>query len=540
MKKKLASMFLALIFTASSALPALAATSTTTISPTINRISGQDRYETSAAIAERGWPNGSANCILAFGGGYTDSLAAAPLAKKYDAPILLTESASLTPVTKQTLIDLKTKNVTIVGGTGVISASVDAELQAMGITTTRVFGNDKYETSIAVAKQVTSTPLVIFVCTADDFSDALSISPIASIKKDPIILVSKSDMPESVKDYLSDCKNIVTSYVIGSTEEIDDTVAGQFPNVERISGADSYGTNIAVNKEFATVFNPNTTTLASGEQFPDALSGSTLATKLSAPIVLVNNDSPSDTKIYYQQRIANAIPMNNSAPNVYVFGGPAVVSDDLLQNLSQPITVSHLSSVNVTTTAGNAPVLPSTLTATMSDGTTQTVNVTWATVTSNQYNVKGAFLVLGTILESTTVKATATVTVVDANTILPATVDQVQQDILGTWKTSDGKYTLEFKDDGTLVETQILTGYTTVYNDKYSFPNPTLIKLENSNWAEEDNFALSGRRLEIFNLGITRIAGNSSNTINPNDYSYPVSLGNSSSDSFNYVFLKVD
>ncbi|WP_407309403.1 cell wall-binding repeat-containing protein [Desulfosporosinus sp. SB140] len=540
MKKKLASMFLTIIFTFSTVLPTLAATSTTTISPTLNRISGQDRYETSAAIAKQGWPNGSANCILAFGGGYTDSLTAAPLAKKDDAPILLTESASLTPITKQTLIDLKTKNVTIIGGTGVISSSVDTELQSMGITTTRVFGFDKYETSIAVAKQVTSTPSIIFVCTSDDFSDALSVSPIASIQQDPIILVPKNNIPDSVKDYLSDYKNIAKSYVIGSTEEIDDTIANQFPNYERVLGNDRYSTNIAVNEKFETVFNPNITTLASGEQFPDALSGSALATKLSAPIILVNNDSPTDTKLYYQQRLANVSHIGSTIPSVYVFGGPAVVSDDLLQGLSQPITVSHLSAVNVTTTAGTAPVLPSTVTATLSDGTTKTVNVTWPIVTSSQYTAPGAFVVIGTIAESTTAKATATVTVADVNSVLPSSIEQVQQDILGTWKTSDGKYTLEFKDDGTLVETQILTGYTTVYNDNYSFTNPTLIRIKNSNWTEEDNFALTGSRLEIFNLGITRFAGNTNNIIDPNEFNYyPISSSNSPN-SFNYVFNKVN
>ncbi|HUX79120.1 MAG TPA: cell wall-binding repeat-containing protein [Alphaproteobacteria bacterium] len=45
-----------------------------------------------------------------------DALAAAPLARKYCVPILLTESQNLTTITKQTLQDLKVKNVFIVGG----------------------------------------------------------------------------------------------------------------------------------------------------------------------------------------------------------------------------------------------------------------------------------------------------------------------------------------------------------------------------------------------------------------------------------------
>ncbi|OLN33011.1 cell wall-binding repeat-containing protein [Desulfosporosinus metallidurans] len=544
MKKKLISIFLTTLFTFSYVPPTLATTSSTTISPIINRISGQNRYDTSSAIAKQGWPNGSSNCILTYGGNYSDSLAATPLAKKYDAPILLTESASLTPITRQVLIDLKTKNVTIIGGTGVISSSVDTELQSMGITANRVFGNDKYETAIAVAKQVTSTPSIIFVCTSDDFSDALSISPIASIKRDPIILVPNNNIPDSVKDYISSNKSIVKSYVIGNSDEITDNVVNQFPNYERISGNDRYSRNIAVNKEFESVFNLYNTIVTSGEQFPDALSGSALASKISAPIILVNDASPNDTKSYYKQRLVNASNSGSSSsnynPSVYVFGGTAVVPDSVIQELGQGqvITVSHLSAVNVTTTAGTAPVLPSTVTATMSDGTSKMVNVNWAGRALSQPTSAGNYIVIGTIAESTIINVIATVTVADVNPVAILTIQQVQQEILGTWKTSDGKHTLEFHDDGTLEETEVLTGYTNIYKEKYSFSNPTRIRIVNSSWAEDDNFVLNGNRLEISNLGISRIRGNSNNFSNTDSFIHP--SFSQSSISSNYVFTKVN
>lgn len=503
-------------------------------------MSGQSRYDTSAAIAKQGWPNGSTNCILTFGGSFTDSLSAAPLAKKYDAPILLTDSAALTPITRQTLIDLKTKNVTIIGGTGVISSSVDAELQSMGITTKRIFGNDKYETSIAVAQQITSTPSILFVCTSDDFSDALSISPIASIKQDPIILVPNNSTPDSVKNYISSNKSIAKSYVIGESDEINDNVANQFPNNERIVGNDKYSRNIAINVKFDHVFNRKNTTVASGEQFPDALSGSALASKISAPIILVNNAVPNDTKSYYQQRLENACSGNsNYNPSVYVFGGTAVVPDDVIQGLNQgQVTVSHLSTVSVTTSLGTVPVLPTTVTATMSDGTTKTVKVTWASIESSRYSSVGTFIVPGTIAESTTIKPIATVTVADANPATTSTIQQVQQDILGKWTTSDEKCTLEFFNDGTLERTEILTGYTISYKENYSFSNPTRIRIVNSVWTEDDNFVLNGNQLVIYNMGIPHITGNS-NINNTDNLSYPINFSNSSNP-VDYVFTRVN
>ncbi|MGC7873147.1 cell wall-binding repeat-containing protein [Desulfosporosinus sp. SYSU MS00001] len=541
--RKLPTLILTVLFSFSSVLPVLAATDTSTISPIINRMAGQDRYETSSRIAEQGWPNGSTNCILAFGGNFTDSLAAVPLAKKYDAPILLTESTTLPAITQKTLTDLKTKNVTIIGGTGVISAAIDSELQSMGITTNRVYGYDKYETAIAVAKQVTSSPSTLFVCTSDDFTDALSISPVAAIKQDPIILVSQDSIPDSVKNYISANKGIVKTYVIGNSDNISDNVTNQFPDYERISGDNSYSTNIAVNNQFASVFGTKITTVASGEQFPDALSGSALASKIAAPIILINDSLADVTRSYYQDRIANGSKSStNFPPTVDVFGGTVIIPDSVISGLGQgKAGVSHLSTVSVTTSIGTAPTLPSTITATMMDGTTKTVDVTWPVIESNKYAVEGSFCVIGNIAESTAVKPIATIEVKPENPIPSLTIDQVQQDILGTWTTSDGKITLTFDSDGTLEVTQVSTGYTTNYKASYSFPNPTIIRIKNSSWSEEDNFILIDKYLEIYNMGVPHILGNNIIT-GDSAYSgylnHPISFPPSSSP-VNFIFTKI-
>jgi hypothetical protein len=82
----------------------------------------------------------------------------------------------------------------------------------------------------------------------------------------------------------------------------------------------------------------------------------------------------------------------------------------------------------VTTAAGTAPVLPSTVTATMSDGTTQSVAVTWASVAASQYAQAGTFTVTGTIANST-VTATANVTVTAVTTAALSAVNVAGQTI---------------------------------------------------------------------------------------------------------------
>ncbi|WP_088228949.1 cell wall-binding repeat-containing protein [Desulfosporosinus sp. FKB] len=294
-------------------------------SPTITRLAGIDRYETAAQIASSGWSQ-SNYAILAFGGDYPDALSAAPLAKKYDAPILLTTTSSLPSATKQTLLDLQVKNVVIIGGTAVISQEVESELQTMGLETTRVYGIDRYATAIQVAQQVTSDPSTLFVVTGEDYPDALSVGSIAAIKQSPIILVPHDAIPDVVKNYISTL-NISKTYIVGDSDIISDQVAQQFPNAERISGADKYARNIAVNQLFNTDFKADSICLATGEGFADALTGTAFCANLSEPIVLINTDSPATTRSYYQQRFTNA-------SKVYVFGGTGIIPESVITNLN--------------------------------------------------------------------------------------------------------------------------------------------------------------------------------------------------------------
>jgi len=316
------SLFLSLILIFTFAISALANTY-----PTTNRLAGFDRYETASQIARSGWSQ-SDYAILAYGENYPDALASAPLAKKYNAPILLTSSTSLPSTTKQTLINIQVKNVIIIGGTGVISSSIDSELQSMGMTITRIAGLTQYDTAIKVAEQLPS-PSTVFVCTGEDYADALSVAPIAALKQIPIILVPRDLEPDSVKSYLS-LNHITKTYVVGYSDIVSDNVCNQLPNPERIVGGDKYARNVAINQKFNNEFSPDGICVASGESFPDALAGASYASKISEPIILINNDSSANTKGYYQQKLANA-------NNVNVFGGTGIISNTVMQGLSSSV-----------------------------------------------------------------------------------------------------------------------------------------------------------------------------------------------------------
>ncbi|WP_407306797.1 cell wall-binding repeat-containing protein [Desulfosporosinus sp. SB140] len=327
--KKFFSLLLTLIIIFSLSIPSLADTT-----PTLTRLAGVDRYATAAAIVNSGWKQ-SDYAILAYGENYPDALSAAPLASRYNAPILLTTSDSLPAATKQTLINLQVKHVIIIGGTGVITSSIELELKSMGIDSNRIAGQDRYETAIQVAKQIIdpSTPM-IFVVNGEDYADALSIAPIAAATQSPIILVPKDGMPDCVKNYIIALRMVpLKIYVIGDSDTIKDNVYYQFNSPERIDGRDKYEKNIAVIQKFRNYFKSDNICLATGENFADALTGSVYAAKLNTPIMLVKNDPQDVTKNYYQQCVKKLSSIN-------VFGGTAVVSDSLIQDLSNKTIVT--------------------------------------------------------------------------------------------------------------------------------------------------------------------------------------------------------
>ncbi len=289
-----------------------------------HRISGDTRYTTAANIAKEGWSGGSQWAIIACGSNFPDALASTPLATKYNAPILLTEKDSLTAVTKSTLTALGTKNVYIVGGTAVVSTAVEAQLKSMGILVTRLSGNDRYYTSVEIAKRIGNTSGMLVVAPGGDYPNALSVSSYAGKKQIPMILVDKSTVSESLKQYVAS-NSIQQTYVIGNTAEINDSVVNALPSPTRIQGTDRYATNLAVLKAFESEYAFGNTFLATGNNFADALAGSSYAAKLSSPIILTGKTSDSRINNYLSA-------LSSSITQLNILGGEAAISSSLVNS----------------------------------------------------------------------------------------------------------------------------------------------------------------------------------------------------------------
>ena len=312
---------------------------------TPKRLAGIGRFETSTAISNYFWNNANADwtstskdksdyAVLVTGITFPDALCAAPLAKKYNAPILLVTKDSLdnttTPATVTSeLKRLKVQKVFIIGGEGVISKKVEQQLDSLKIGHERFAGKDREETSLSVAKAIGTSSGVFVTEGYSDFSDALSVSSIAAINQMPIILVSKTSVSPETKKFLKN-NTIPSSVIIGDETIISKSVADLFPTPLVIKGKDKYERNRAVIISFLQSFDLTNIYIATGNDFPDALSGSVIAAIKSAPIILSGDTLSEETGGFLT---ANAEKINN----VILLGGEGVVKPVLVQSIQKTI-----------------------------------------------------------------------------------------------------------------------------------------------------------------------------------------------------------
>ncbi|PLS29968.1 L,D-transpeptidase catalytic domain-containing protein [Bifidobacterium margollesii] len=103
----------------------------------------------------------------------------------------------------------------------------------------------------------------------------------------------------------------------------------------------------------------------------------------------------------------------------YDFSSPVTANRTLYAHWNKNATIQSIAAVSVTTRNGVRPTLPSTVTATYTNGTKRAVKVSWPYIYSGQFAKAGTFTVYGTV-SGTNVKARATIRVVAVVTSIPA------------------------------------------------------------------------------------------------------------------------
>lgn len=160
---------------------------------------------------------------------------------------------------------------------------------------TRIGGADRFEASANISKSAyPNGASKVYIATGANFPDALSIAPVASKNKAPLLLTTMDAVPDSVLNEIVRLKP-AEIYVVGGANTISDSVVDRLNKVApttRIAGADRYQASAQV---MINNYPPNSTStlyVATGRNFPDALSAAAAAGKRGAPVLLVpGNDA---------------------------------------------------------------------------------------------------------------------------------------------------------------------------------------------------------------------------------------------------------
>ncbi|WP_226580912.1 cell wall-binding repeat-containing protein [Halobacillus litoralis] len=283
------------------------------------RISGADRYKTAVEVSKKGWES-SETVVLARGDSFPDALAGAPLAYKLDAPILLTKSNKLVSDVKAEVERLGAERIVILGGEGAISDYVRYQLEGLGLSVERISGKDRYETAANIAARLDGNPSKAVVADGRNYPDALSAASYAAEQGYPILLTKTDKLPRDTKRALS---GIEKTIVLGGTNAVSEKVFDKLPEAMRYSGVNRYETSAAIAKEL--VGDSEHAFLSTGGDFADALTGSVLAAKYKAPMLLVKKENIPDS-------IEQVID-EQAYDRYHILGGTNAVSEDVVEDL---------------------------------------------------------------------------------------------------------------------------------------------------------------------------------------------------------------
>ncbi|MFE9234240.1 cell wall-binding repeat-containing protein [Cellulosimicrobium funkei] len=322
------------------------------IAPT-DRVSGQDRYETSRAVVLDAFgaaisdPGYSRVAFLATGRGYADALSAAAVAGANGGFVLLVDGeAPLTAAADGLLDATHVTKVVLVGGIGALGKQIEDTLlltrySAVG----RVGGKDRYDTSARISAWGFAEAPRAFVATGTQFADALSGAALAGAVGAPLLVTPPTCL--SVPS-VGSLRTLGTSRVtlLGGAGALDPAVGrleqcgsgpalldprtGTVPSpriptiVERYSLGDRYADAVAVSRRYFP-HGARVVHVVGEQPTAAALSAPAAAAAYPGPLFAVPRDS--------LPAVVRDEIIRLGASHVVVVGGTDEVSDAVLNEL---------------------------------------------------------------------------------------------------------------------------------------------------------------------------------------------------------------
>jgi parallel beta-helix repeat protein len=192
------------------------------------RLYGENRYDTNQAINEHlAVPKGT-TVFIASGQGFADGLSISSIAARKGCPIILSEAGALPAQAVKNLKDIQPAAVYIIGGTGVISARVKDQIaEVTGLNEEqiiRIWGNDRYSTSLNIARYFDLETDSVTFASGSNFPDALAGGVLAAKLNAPLILLENESTPQKI---FIEANGFKTLYFFGGNGVISDLLRWQ-------------------------------------------------------------------------------------------------------------------------------------------------------------------------------------------------------------------------------------------------------------------------------------------------------------------------
>ena len=329
------------------------------------RLSGPSRYSTSVEIAEAyldaagGAAGTSPIDTLILGSGLDEhtgwAMPVPLLSRLHRAPLVFIRPHDVPAPVERLIERRQVRRVLLLGGSEVISVSVELELSNLGVEVIeRVGGNDVHEHAVAIAESLehpagefADKGRTVLLATSDVFADALAAGPMAYQGEYPILLTPGDRLHPAVFDWLleSDVEHVI---IVGGNEAVgaltQQTLAGLDFTVARISGLDRYATAVKAAETLLAgdglrrCFDGAELGLAYGGLSPDAIAGSLLLGERCAPLLLTGTETlPRSVSLFLRSDTWVTGDAHNRL-DLFVLGGTAVVPDELVAEFVERAT----------------------------------------------------------------------------------------------------------------------------------------------------------------------------------------------------------
>jgi CBS domain-containing protein len=292
--------------------------------PATKRVAGADRIATAIAASREAFgPRAAAAVVLARADVFADALAGAPLAAARTAPVLLTPPDALEPRTEaelQRVLDGE-GTVFLLGGEAALSPAVERRVGELGYDVVRLAGPNRYATAVAIAQEGGDVGRIL-LASGSDFPDALTAGAAGAEAGAALVLTDGARMPVETAEYLAERPD-AERFAVGGP------AATAARDATRVAGTTRFETAVAVAETFFGA--PSVVGIATARDFPDALSGGAQVGRHGGPILLSDPARlPASVADYLESTRA-------TVDNAFVYGGRAVLSDDVLRQVTDAV-----------------------------------------------------------------------------------------------------------------------------------------------------------------------------------------------------------